>query len=246
MGILFLAAVMVVVAIITAYAIPVRKYGKWARFGIVGEVLGGDLSTPVSGRQGKTGEAIVGTAHGKYYETASRGRMFAAADNGAGVTVQVTITTTATLTLHNPANSGKRLTLKKLSVAYFTGTLGAGAWYHAALPPGNTLPSGGTAPTVQCTDVGNQSGAAAVGVLRTGATVVSASGFILYPFASSMPILASSANNPFRLVEDIDGAIVLEPGAQYQLVGVFGGTGSSPKVAVGLLWEEVPIVATQG
>ena len=232
-GALLLGGIMLAVAIVTStYA--------------VGAQLGGDGTTPPTGRQAKTGEAAVVQTHGKYYEAASRGTLFASADNGAGVTVQVTVTTTATLTLHNPAGSGKRLALKKLSVAYFSGTLGAGAFYHAALPPGNTLPSSGTAPAIQNCDVGNQSAAAPVGVLRTGSTVISASGFILYPFASSLPILASTANNPFTIIEDIDGAIVLEPGAQYQLVGVFGGAGSSPKVAVGMLWEEVPIVATQG
>lgn len=240
MGIVIASLVIFVLAYLTSSSLPVR------RCGIVGVVLGGDNTTPPSGRQAKTGEAVITAAHGKYYEAASRGTLFAAADNGAGVTVQVSVTTTATLTLHNPAGSGKRLALKKLTVAYFSGTMPAGAFYHAALPPGNTLPSSGTTPTVQNCDVGNQSASAAVGVLKTGATVVSASGFILYPFASSLPILASTANNPFTIIEDIDGAIVLEPGAQYQLVGVFGGAGSSPKVAVGLLWEEVPISGSNG
>ncbi len=248
MGIVVIGLIMLAVAVITAMSIPAKRGPNrpFVRYGIVGEVIGGDGTTPNTGRQGKTGEAITGLAHGKYYEPASRGRLFAAADNGAGVVVQVTVTTVATLTLHNPANSGKKLSIKKVAIAYFTGTLGAGAWYHAALPPGNTLPSGGTAPAVQCLDVGNQSGPAPVGVLRTGATVVSASGFILYPFASSLPILASTANNPFPINEDVNGAIVLEPGAQYQLVGVFGGTGSSPKVAAGMIWEEVPIAAQNG
>ncbi len=248
MEIVVIGLIMLAVAVITAMSIPERRGNNrpFVRLGIVGEVLGGDGTTPPTGRSGKTGETITGLAHGKYYEPASRGRLFCAADNGAGVTVQVTVTTAATLTLHNPANSGKRISISRVVIAYFTGTLGAGAWYHAALPPGNTLPSGGTAPTVQCLDVGNQSGPAPVGVLRTGATVVSASGFILYPFASSLPVLASTANNPFKVDEDVNGAIVLEPGAQYQLVGVFGGTGSSPKVAVGMVWEEIPIVAQNG
>lgn len=212
--------------------------------GVVGPVLGADNTVPATGRQGKTGEATVGQAHGKYYEPASRGVLFAAGDAGVGVTCQVTITTTATATLHNPAGSGKRLTLKRVALTYFSGTLPAGSWYHGYLAPGNTLPSGGTAPTPVCTDIGNQSGVAAVGIMRTGATVVA--GLVLYPFASSAPVLASTAVPMPMPSEDVDGIIVLEPGAQYQLLGVHGGTGSTPKVSVGFIWEEVPIVASQG
>lgn len=214
------------------------------RWGLVGPQPGADGTTPASGRQGKTGEAIVASAHGKYYEAASRGVLFAACDQGVGITVQVTITTTATLTLHNPLGSQKRLSIKKLSIAYFNGTLGAGAWYHGFNLPNTALPTGGTTLTSRCTDIGSQSGVVAVGVALSGATVVA--GTALYPFASSLPILASSVAAPFLVNEDVNGAIVLEPGGIYQLLGVFGGTGSAPKVAAGILWEEIGIVASNG
>jgi hypothetical protein len=218
---------------------------KWAvRRGAVGEQPTPDTQVPATGRQGKLGESIVAQASGKYYENASRGRIYAACDQGVGVTVQVTITTTATLSLHNPAASQKRIELCKLSIAYFSGTLGAGAWYHGSNPVGTTLPSSGTLLTATCTDIGNASNAVAVGVCRTGSTVVA--GTAMYPFASSLPILASTAVVPFVINEDVDGIIVLEPGGVYQLLGVFGGTGSSPKVAVGCVWREVPYVSTQG
>ena len=212
---------------------------------VVGPVLGADGTTPSTGRQGKTGEAAVVQVHGKYYEAASRGTLFSAADAGAGVAVTATITTTATFTLHNPLNSQKRIAIKKLSVAYFSGTLGAGAFYHGHLPPGNTLPSSGTALTARNMDIGNQSGVAAVGVATTAATVVA--GLVLYPFASLFPVLATSAvSGPVQCTEDVDGAIVLEPGAQYQLLGVFGAAGTTPKVDIGCLWEEIGIVASNG
>ncbi len=206
----------------------------------VGPVLIADGNTPPSGRQGKTSEAAVTQTHGKYYEAASRGVLFAAADQGVGITVQVTITTTATLSLHNPLGSQKRLAICKLSIAYFTGTLGAGAFYHGYNPVGTTLPSSGTSLVARNTDIGNQPATVAVGVAISGPTVVA--GTVLYPFATSLPILASTAVTPFSLEEDVDGAIVLEPGAVYQLLGVFGGTGSTPKISAGILWEEIPIV----
>lgn len=206
----------------------------------IGPILLADGNTPPSGRQGKTGEATVAQAHGKYYEAASRGVLFAAADQGVGVTVQVTITTTAMYSLHNPLGSQKRLALSKMCIAYFSGTLGAGAFYHGYNPVGTTLPSSGTSLTARNMDIGNQPATVAVGVALSGSTVVA--GTVLYPFASSLPILASTAVAPFAIIEDVDGAIVLEPGAVYQLLGVFGGTGSTPKVSVGCIWEEVPIV----
>lgn len=210
----------------------------------VGPTYAGDGTIPSGARYGKSGESVVGQAHGKYFEAASRGVLFAAADQGVGVVVQVTITTTGILSLHNPLGSLKRLAIKKVAIAYFSGTLGAGAFLHGYNPVGTVVPSSGTSLTATCTDIGNQSGPAPVGVAISGATVVA--GKVLWPFASSLPALASTANDPFTLIEDVDGAIVLEPGAAYQLLGVFGGAGSSPKISVGIMWEEIPYVATTG
>lgn len=214
---------------------------KNIRWGAVGPTNGGDGTTPATGRQGKTGEAIVGKAHGDDYEAASRGVLFCAGDQGAGITVQVTVTTTATLTLHNPAGSKKRLAIRELSIAYFNGTLGAGAFYHGFNPIGTTLPSSGTQLTSYCMNIGNSGVDAAVGVARTGATVVA--GTVLYPFASSFPVLATSAvSGPVQCIERVGGKIILEPGAVYQLLGVFGGTGSTPKISAGIVWEEIPVI----
>lgn len=212
--------------------------------GVVGPVLGGDGTTPGTGRQGKTGESTVGQAHGKYYEPSSRGVLFAASDQGGGVTCQTTITTTGLLSLYNPAGSVKRLAIKKISLGYVSGTLGAGSFYHAFNAIGAAAPTGGTALTANSADIGNQSAVTAVGVPRTGATVVAAT--VLYPFASSFVELATTANPLQLIIEDVDGAITIEPGCTYQLVSVLGAGGSSPKVSPGVLWEEIPIVASQG
>lgn len=214
---------------------------KNIRPGVIGlSAAAADGNTPTTGRQCKTGESAVQQTHGKYYEAASRGYVYAACDQGAGVVVQVTITTTATLTLHNPVNSGKRLSILKLIVTYFSGTLGAGSFYHGFLGIGKTLPSSGTSLTSNCTDIGIPLGVTAVGVAIAGATVVA--GTPLYPFIGTGPVLATTAVMHPPLIEDIDGAIVLEPGAQYQLLGVFGGTGSTPKVSPGIVWEEIGII----
>jgi hypothetical protein len=219
-----------------------RKVGR--RWGAVGPQPGADGTTPPTGRQSKTGEAAIAQTHGKYYEAASRGVLFAACDQGAGITVQVTITTTATLALSNPPASQKRVAIKKVSLSYFSGTLGAGSWYHGFNAIGIVQPASGTLLTSFCTNIGNEGAAAAVATARTGATVVA--GKVLYPLGSSLPILASTAGDPFQIVEDVDGIIVLEPGTSWQLLGVFGGAGSSPVISAGIVWEEIPYVSSQG
>lgn len=214
----------------------------------VGPVLGADTTIPATGRQTKTGDAAVSQCHGKYYEPASRGVLFCASDAGAGVATVTSISTTAIASLYNPVNSGKRLAIKKVRVGYFSGTLGAGPIYHAvnpaiagiALP---AVPSAGTSQTVYCTDAGNQSGAAAVGLFRTGSTVTAPK--TLSPICSVGAELASTANGLQQASDDVDGEIVVEPGYCYQIQSVCAA-GSTPLVTVGVTWEEVPIVATQG
>lgn len=217
--------------------------------GIVGPILGGDGTTPATGRQGKTGEAIIAQGHGKYYELASRALLAFACDQGAGVAVPTTLSTTCVAALYNPINSGKRLALVKVSVGYVSGTMGAGAIFHCVTPQvsgtSQTKPSGGTSLTSYWTDVNNLGLAAApVGLVTTASTVVAP---IAYrPIVSTFPELATTANGFQPVTDDMDGEIVLEPGGSYQIQGILGAGGSSPKVTIGIVWAEIPYVASQG
>ena len=203
----------------------------------VGPQTNADGTTPV-GRSAKTGEQCVSQAHGKYYEAAHRGALFAACEQGSGVAPGTALGTTAALVLYNPPNSGKRLAIKKVRVGYISGTLGAGTLYHCVNnTTTQTAPSSGTLLTPVCSDVGN--GASPVGVARVGATTVQPVAYA--PFASLNAMLATTATNPVQVEEDLDGEIVLEPGTTYQLQAV-AAAGSSPKITAGITWEEVPIV----
>src|SRR5262245_7044390 len=76
-------------------------------------------------RLGKTGEIIVGDAHGRYYESVVRGNVFTAA-NQASATFTLFGTTTATgYILSNPSGSGKNLIV--LQIAYAKVTAAAAA-----------------------------------------------------------------------------------------------------------------------
>lgn len=215
---------------------------------IVGEVLGADGTTPSTGRQGKTGETVVGQAHGKYYEPSSRGRVAFACDQGAGVATVTSISTTAILSLYNPINSGYRLALLKVGLGYFSGTLGAGPVYHCVTPQvsgtAQTLPSGGTSLTSYWTDMNILTKSAApVGLARVAGTVVAP--IVYRPFCSLFAELASTANGIQYSTEDMDGEIVIEPGGSYQIQSVCAA-GSTPKVTVGVVWEEIPYTSQMG
>src|SRR5436190_18143476 len=77
-------------------------------------------------RGGKGGEHITSQAHGKYFESTSRGSCYAAQTAGTGVAPGATVSTTGSFTLSNPKGSGKNLVVQKLGVGYISGTLGAG------------------------------------------------------------------------------------------------------------------------
>lgn len=204
---------------------------------IVGPVSKSDGSY-VSLRSDKQGNSTVTQAHGKYYEPASRGVLFAACEQGTGVAPGTALGTTAAFVLYNPAGSGKRLAIKKVSVGYISGTLGAGTLYHCV----NTsitqaAPSGGTALTPVCTDVGNAT--VPTGTARVGATVAAPVAF--RPYLSLNAMVATTATNPVDLWEDLDGEIVLEPGTSYQLQAV-AAAGTTPKITMGCSWEEIAVV----
>src|SRR5437773_12398221 len=94
-----------------------------------GASLQADGTNPQA-RACKTGEVAVSQVHGKYYEAASRGNLYAAGTAAGGVAPTTAVGTTGPFILENPRGSGKRLVLKKVSLAYNSGTMGPGVWWH--------------------------------------------------------------------------------------------------------------------
>lgn len=210
--------------------------------GIVGPVLGADGTTPSSGRQSRTGGSVVSQEHGKYYEAASRGRLAAACD-AAGVATVTSISTTSIASLYNPPASGYKLAVQRVCVGYYSGTLGAGALYHMANPivagtANPTAPTSGSLLTSYFTDIFNMSNGTPVGVVRTGSTVVAP--VALKVLCSVNAILASTATGIFFVSDDVDGAIIVEPGGVYQIQSVCAA-GSTPKITLSIEWEEIPV-----
>ncbi len=224
------------------------RLGRLGIANVVGPTLGADGSSgPATGRQGKTGETTVALAHGAYYEAASRGACYVACAQ-AGVAPGTALGTTAFLALYNPIGSKYRLAIQKVSVGYVSGTIGAGVLMHCAnvLSAGGTtpaVPSGGTLLTSQNCNIGNQSAPTAQGVARTGGTVTTP--VAIRPFASLTAILATTAVGLYQVIEDVAGEFVIEPGQCYQMQAI-AAAGSTPLLAPGISWQEIPISGTNG
>lgn len=221
--------------------------------GIVGPQYGGNNTPgPATGRQGFAGDAIVGQAHGKYFEAAAQGVLFGAQEQGSGVAPGTALGTTAMLALYNPRLSGKLLVVKKVSLGYISGTLGAGTVYHCGNLPTDTsagalgaigAPSGGTGLNTYSRRFGNQvrlSSAAPVGLARVNCTVTTP--VAVRAFCGLQASLASTAVAPWILTEDVDGEFVIEPGFCYQMQAI-AASGNTPLVSPGVTWEEIPLLS---
>jgi hypothetical protein len=171
-------------------------------------------------------------SHGKYHDAVKRGRVYSGATAATGVAPGTTISTTAAISLYNPVGSGFNLHVLRASMAYVSGTLGAGSVYWLA----NVLP-GATATTGTAITMVNNlfGGAAGVGRLLTTATIPAPT--ILRPFCGLGASLASTAVSPWQVFDDVDSEFVVTPGCTLSLHAQ-AAAGSTPLVIFGMTWEE--------
>ena len=185
-----------------------------------------------------TGEELVSQVHPWLYEQNRRGNVYMGATAVSGVAPGTAIGTTAAFALFNPLNSLFNLVVLKASMSYLSGTLGIGFinWiYHTAAVQAGAAVTG-TAITVVN---GRGNGTAGVGKPLTTATVVA--GVLARLFGNLPPMLATSVLTPWRLDDDVAGALIVPPGAAVSLQAT-AAAGTSPLVIYGCTWEEVPIV----
>lgn len=173
--------------------------------------------------------------HGRYHDGAIDGRIFHASTAATGVAPGTAIGTTGAFTLHNPLGSAVNIAILVASMGYISGTLGAGVvWHLVNLDPSAAAPTG-TAITER---PGKVTGGAGLGIALTTSTLAVAPA-IIRPFCSLGASLASTAVQPWMATEDVGGAIVLPPGCSYTLHAT-AAAGTSPLVAFGVTWEEIP------
>lgn len=195
---------------------------------------------PSQPRGGSFRETVVSQAHGKYYEAASRSSLFSVANANTGAAILTGFAAVPPLLLFNPIGSGRRLAIKKVSIAYVSGTMGAGAFWHGVYPNLAASPVIGSGAVV--VPVGLGGGNTGVTVAKSWTIPTSpATALGLWPIGSIFAELATTANGLQPLIEDVDGAIVLGPGDAYAVLYV-GTAGASPIIVCGVVYEDLLIV----
>lgn len=205
--------------------------------GYVGLIAPGAEGTPRAVSLSRTGGLRSALAHADYFDTVSRGNAFVASNAVAGVAPGTVLSTTPPFFLWNPSASKRDLVILAATIAYVSGTLGAGAFGYAYTPNQATVPTGGTEiqpNSLLC------SAAKGMGRVWTGGTLVAAP-TLLRAMGSMGPALATTVSFPFLVKDDVKGEIIVPPGSALAIQGLGLGTGTTPLVMFSLSWEEVPL-----
>ena len=191
-------------------------------------------------RRGKTGELIVGDAHGEHYEACSRGNVFTAATATAGCAVgSLSIVSTCAHLVHNPLGSGVNLVMLQASGWYVSGTLGAGLLlYTASSGVGAIAPTAGTA-IVSRSALISGGNSVAKGIAQTLSTSV-ASMVTLRPFCSLLAFAGAAIGSTILIKDQLNGEFVVPPGFCFGIHGITAA-GTSPVMGFSFSWEEVPV-----
>lgn len=182
------------------------------------------------------GGAVVHLGGGKYYDLVKRGVVYVGQTAVTGVAPGTALGTTAAFSLYNPLGSGKVLVVLQGSMGYVSGTLGAGVVTWAANTNLAAAASTGTAIPARNALLGGPS--ANVGQPLTTVTLPVAPTPVR-PFCSLGASLASTAVQPWQVVDDVDGALIVKPGGTLSLHGT-AAAGSTPLVVFGIMWAELP------
>ena len=211
----------------------------------VGERNDSDGVTPNDAdRTSRDGAKVVTSLHGKYYEQATRGKLYTGVSASGGIALILPATGGGHPTLWNPSNSDRYLSIVRLELSWVSGNNAPGALEWAAVPgdAGSTHATG--APIATATRV------APVGVLGgkvdakgiwspTVNTFTVAPAFLRPTGLSLFTGVAATAVAPFALRVDYDGDFVLNPGKAITLNTQAATTTALFQVAV--TWEEIPV-----
>lgn len=210
-----------------------------------GKVYDGGLAGPgseVALSFGRTKALRTNTVHGQHYDSCARGAIFHGGIAGSGIAPGTSLTTTAqAILVYNPTGSGVNVNVLRFAHAYVSGTFGLGFWVmanYSTLQPGTNLAPGGTACVVHAADGGIGGNKA---LLWNAATVTAAPIFVeAFDWEGVLDGTGATQVGSSREFF-FDGSCIAKPGTAKVFTYV-GGAGTTPKVAVSLRWEEIPIL----
>jgi hypothetical protein len=186
-------------------------------------------------RLGRTGEQVVSELHGRYYEQASRGKLFMAQAIVTAPVIYTTAAGTGGPLLWNPPNSN-------INAAILGVTCGITVVTTVAAALGLTGNSGQSSAPGTTTAIDGRSnmyiggGSSACTPYRIG-TPTNAGGFLL-PFASLHTGALTVDTGVMGLI-DVGGMLIVPPGCWASIAA--SATASTTVGTFGLVWEEVPI-----
>lgn len=203
-----------------------------------------DGANVANARSGRMGDLIVSELHGKYYEQASRGRVFCGVTASTGIALIVPATTGNHPTLWNPLGSGVNINLIRLELSYVSGNNAPTAieWAQTT-STGNTVATG--APIATFTGVAPVN--AMLGGLATSNvrwapavnTYTAAPVFVRPTGLSLFTGVAATAVAPFSMIVNYDGDFGIAPGVAISLCTQ--AATSTALFQVSVVWEEVLI-----
>ena len=196
-------------------------------------------SQPVQ-RFGNMGDAIVSELHGRYYEQAYRKASFGGSTGGIVATALasgLTASYTGGLVLANPYGSSVNLVLQKVGVGFVVAQTNAAVIGLGVGQSATALTGTLTSMNPRSKNIG--SSAAPVGQLYSSATIT-------LPVAPTLDTILGPEDTGALTVNgvgpggtiDLEGSIILPPGAFACLVSTAAGTASS--LVAAFAWEEVP------
>jgi hypothetical protein len=195
--------------------------------GYVGPQFMNDGAVAQRERRGKTNETIVGFGHSQHHEQTSRGKVYWACTQAVATFGTALTATGVTFHLWNPPGSPVNLEILQGGITILTaGTGGHVVWAYNVPTTGAVV--AGTALTAM-----NMNGVAGYGLAKSATTLPAAPVAIR---ALAGAITAAGTNN---IVDYVDGAIVVPPGAVLSVQGItIVGTG-----LIWAAWSEVPLSA---
>lgn len=192
-------------------------------------------------RQSRLGSLVIQQAHSKYFEAASRSKIFTITTAQAGTTIVAAnaappaAAAATILSLYNPSGSNINAVITKTVLQNISGTPGAGAFTYC-VSWGNRVTAAQNA-TPRCNYIGGAN------PICQGYTQTALTGGLVHVVLraiglASFAAAVAAANPGLCFTDYVDGEIVVPPGGIFTIANA--ATGTTHVVAGSISWEEVP------